>query len=435
MGNENQKQPKEKKEKVVIRKCHHCHKPLDEGKDFCLHCGHTYTEEDPFAAEKKAKKMKRLRKLLVILGIIAAIALVIFIAVTLILKEVNKSDFLRITEFIKSEGELVTGTPPEELEYASELEEASRLEEQRKEEEKNKETESDTESESESTEEVGALSARGNEETEEETELEPSEDETEAETESEILEDEGKMVNIETLDRYEYKINKNTVICCTEENETTFYIIYKSTIDSFYIKIILEISEENMDSEYLWSALVSYDDPSPAMSQFDFVRQYYGTFDPARVDYSANFTWIDIANKANDGEDDAEGEESETESDSEQEADEETESESKNGKASAMAKVESESDTETESSTEDGEENIDGEEGDEEYVDPSLTIDEDIENAALDMVADEIRNLIKALYDFIIDTQIPASLDELGFDKLFAYYESLDPLKNGQFFK
>lgn len=401
MENEDKK-PKEKKEKVVIRKCHHCHKPLDEGKTFCLHCGHTYTEEDPFAAEKKAKRMKRLRKLLVFLGIVAVIALAIFITVTLILKEINKSDFLRITEFIKSEGEFVTGTPPEELEFASELEEASRLEEQKKENEKNSEAETDSESTEES-DEVGALSAKSgeeeNSESESKTELEPSESEAETDAESEIVEDENKMVSIETLDRYQYKINKNTVICCTEENETTFYIIYTSTVDSFYLKIIVELSEENMDDEYLWSALVSYDDPSPAMSQFDFVRQYYGTFDPARVDYSANFTWIDIANRANDGEDEVV--EGETESGSEDES---------------------------------GEENPDGEEGDEEYVDPSLTIDEDIENAALDMVANEIRSLIKTLYDFIAESQIPATLDELGFDKLFAYYESLDPLKNGQIF-
>ena len=51
---------KEKKQKTVVRKCHYCGKPLEEGKDFCLHCGHTYTVEDPLAAEKKAKRKKKM---------------------------------------------------------------------------------------------------------------------------------------------------------------------------------------------------------------------------------------------------------------------------------------------------------------------------------------------------------------------------------------
>lgn len=99
------KENKEKKEKVAQRKCHHCGKPLEEGKEFCLHCGHTYTEEDPFAEEKKAKRTKKLIKLSVILGTVIAIVAIVAVAAILIIKDVNKSDFERVVEYIMSEGE------------------------------------------------------------------------------------------------------------------------------------------------------------------------------------------------------------------------------------------------------------------------------------------------------------------------------------------
>ena len=108
---------KEKKEKVVVRKCHHCKKPLDEGKDFCLYCGHTYTEEDPFAAQKKAKRIAILIKLLIKAAIVLGAMLVVATVVILLVRAINKSDFLKVIEFIKEEGEFVEGTPlPEEEE-------------------------------------------------------------------------------------------------------------------------------------------------------------------------------------------------------------------------------------------------------------------------------------------------------------------------------
>lgn len=432
MGNEN-KQPKEKKEKVVIRKCHHCHKPLEEGKSFCLHCGHTYTEADPFAAEKKAKKKKILIKWLIRLAILVGIALVIMTAVLLILKEINKSHFLRITEFIKSEGEFVIGTPPEELEFASELEEASILESQRREEEKNKETESGTEGESESTEGGAGLvnSSTRDDESESELEVEDTEDDTASES-TEII-DENRMVKIETLDRYVFKVNKTISLWCTEDDKTTFYLVYTNTVDNFYTKIILEICEDNKNDEYKWEALVSYDDPSPISSQYDFVREYHGTFDPSKVDLSANTSWIKVESKLlEDLEDEI----------TDETTDEETESESEESSTrpvssvTLIAKTESESESESEGESEDSsedEENPDGEEGEDDV--PQISIEEAIEKAALDMVGLQIRELIVSLREFIEDNQINATLDELGFTKLFNYYESLDPLKNVEFVK
>lgn len=443
MENETNKKPK--KEKVVVRKCHHCHKPLDEGKDFCLHCGHTYTEEDPFAAEKKAKRMKRLKKLLVFLGIVAGIALAVYLTVFFILKEINKSDFKRITEFIKSEGDFVEGTPEEELDFASELAEASRLEEIQKENEKNSQTEEETESgtEDETASGAGPVAKRDEvSESEEELTEEEVEGETEAETELEEEKVVDPMQKIETLDRYEYKISKKITLCCTEEDETTFYLILVSTVENLYTKIIVELSEERVNDRYLWNALVNYDDPNPVNSQFDFIRQYFGTLDPSTLDYGVDFSWLDITNRANKPQEDIEGEEGseeETEGETESESESETESESK-GKTTLMAKVETESESESESESakpsEPNEENgEEGEEGEEEVVDPSTTIDEDIENAALDMVANQIRQVVKSFIDMIQEKEMKIDLDEIGFKKLYDYYISLDPLKNGQFFK
>lgn len=93
---------KNKEEKVVIRKCHNCGRPIDEDKNFCLHCGETYTEIDP-SVKKEANKA-RAKKALIISGIVLAACLVIAAVVLLIVRSVQKSDYLRVTEYLKEEG-------------------------------------------------------------------------------------------------------------------------------------------------------------------------------------------------------------------------------------------------------------------------------------------------------------------------------------------
>ena len=142
-----------------------------------------------------------------------------------------------------------------------------------------------------------------------------------------------------------------------------------STVENLYTKIIVELSEERVNDRYLWNALVNYDDPNPVNSQFDFIRQYFGTLDPSTLDYGVDFGWLDITNRANKPQEDIEGEEGAEEdldSETESESESETESESK-GKTTLMAKVETESESESESESakpsEPNEEN--GEEGEE----------------------------------------------------------------------
>ncbi len=227
---------KEKKEKVVIRKCHYCKKPLDEGKDFCLHCGHTYTEEDPFAQAKKDKKKRFWKKLAIKLGIALGIALVIAVAVIFIVKEINKSDYSRIVLFIREEGEFVEGPPAEEDE--------------------------ETEDEESSSEGSSAESSEGDEESTEEEEIE------------------RRMVLPEAYNRYVYEMEQDFYLVALEDATTSFYIIYETEVDGLYNKIIIEITEDNKE-EYLWESFITYVGDNVVDSRYDFDYSYHGSFDPS----------------------------------------------------------------------------------------------------------------------------------------------------------
>lgn len=378
---------KEKKEKVVVRKCHYCKKPLDEGKDFCLHCGHTYTEEDPHAAEKKAKKKKKMIGLLIKLGILLGALAIIATVVLIIVHEVNKSDYLRITNFIRKNGEFVEGTGVED------------------------EEESVEESSDGAEAEAGALSSV--ESTEESPDGE-SDDVSGTESESELVEEEERrMILPETFDRYVYYLNDSTYLSCGVDDKSKFYITYDDFIEGFQTLITIEINEET-PNEYLWEATVSYESDNVIDAQYNITRSYHGFFDPA--DFSLNEGDVQIAIKEAIDEEAGDEGGDDTVTEDESSADTETETETE--------------ESEDEANTESGDDESEGEEGEEDAPPPLLDPEEYIRNAALEIVTMQVREMIYDLYECIEKNEIPASLDDLGFTKYQEYLDSLDPLKN-----
>lgn len=93
---------KNNEEKVIIRKCHHCGKPLDQDKNFCLHCGHVYQEIDKEAV--KAARRGKAKKFWIKFAIYGSMAAVLAVIILLIVQAALKSDHFRVVEYLKEEG-------------------------------------------------------------------------------------------------------------------------------------------------------------------------------------------------------------------------------------------------------------------------------------------------------------------------------------------
>lgn len=370
---------KEKKEKVVVRKCHHCKKPLAEGKDFCLYCGHTYTEEDPFAAQKKAKRIAILIKSLIKAAIVLGILLAVAVAALLLWKAINKSDFLKVIEFIKDEGEFIEGTPLPEDEESVEGEEGESSEEESSEEESSEESSVDSES---------------------------SEDEENTEDESTEEELPPRRVTLpDNYNRYVYKLSEGYYLCCLEDATNVIYLIYEIEAEGLYNRTVIELNEET-PKEGLWEYRMRYTGDNVVDSRYDFDYTYYGSFDPSTFTLNDDVgKWgVQIVTQIKE-----EVEEELPEDEEELPEDEEDESSS--------------SEDEEESSS-------DAEEDDGIEEEPMISPEQARENAAVASVTIEVRRLVYYLAKCIETENIGANFDGLGFTKFYSYLESLDPMNN-----
>ncbi|MBE6624909.1 MAG: hypothetical protein E7622_04605 [Ruminococcaceae bacterium] len=384
---------KEKKEKVVIRKCHYCKKPLDEGKDFCLHCGHTYTEEDPFANEKKAKRKKFWIKSAIKAGIVLGILLVIAIAVFFIVKAITKSDFSKVIEFIQEEGEFIEAPVPDE-EESVEGEESSTDEESS--EESSSESESSTDEESSVDSETEGESTEGEQTSEEE--LPPR-----------------RVTLPDDYNRYVYELTEGYYLCCLEDATDTFYLIYEVEAEGLYNRIVMEINEST-PTEALWEYRMSYTGDNVVDSRYDFDYTYYGTFDPSTFTATdEQGAWsVEIVTQIKE-----EVEEETPEEDLEGENPDEEESSSDEEESSSEEESSEEESSEDESVDEDGE-----------PEEPTITPEQARENAAVKAVTIEVRRIVYYLGRCIELEGIGANFDGLGFVKYYNYLESLDPMNN-----
>lgn len=246
---------KEKAPKPIIRKCPNCGKPLDEDKDFCLHCGETYHEK---VKEKKPLNKALLKKIIIIVAIALVVAAIAGVIITLVIADMNESRYERMVDYIKDKGRryvLDEGAVPAE------------------------ESSSEGESEGESTED----------------------------TESEEIPEEVAI--------YKLSLDEETYIYCYEDAENTFYLCREIETKEYHIDdyekpederrivgefiIDLEICitepDESLYNEdektydwqrvvYLWEASVEYDS-YVGYQGYDFVRSYTGSMKPYDFTY------------------------------------------------------------------------------------------------------------------------------------------------------
>lgn len=258
---------KEKTPKPVVRKCHNCGKPLDEGKDFCLHCGETY---QVVAKKKKPFNTKLFIKLLIIFVVVALLATATIIIVNRIREDMNESRYVRLVNYIKDNGISTTLADMK----------AGKIEDGEEESEESEEEDEDEENSSS----VKKTSAESS-----------TEDQAES-TESTEGEGEGEELDPETAPIHLLKLNDGTWLYCYDTDSNVFYLCrdvitneYKDSKDGpvvsgvFHIRIDIRI-DENSPTSAPWTASLSYDSKDYYQS-YDFHREYDGVLNPAEFTY------------------------------------------------------------------------------------------------------------------------------------------------------